>query len=79
MTNNTPSQISISFLNLNGLNSKYRGHKLDTHELQNLIFEIDIFGLGETMETYSSNLFLEGYKVFNFTGFKKSKKGRCSG
>ena len=61
------------------MNSKYRGHKLDTHELQNLIFESDIFGLGETMETYSSNLFLEGYEVFNFSGFKKSKKGRSSG
>ena len=75
MTNNTPSQIIISFLNLNGLNSKYRGHKLDTHDLQNLIFETDIFGLRETMETYSSILFLEGYEVFNFSGFKKSKKG----
>ena len=78
-TNNKPSQIIISFWNLNGLNIKYSGHKLDTYELQNLLFKSDIFGLGVTMEAYSSNLSLEGYEVYNFSGFKKSKTGRCSG
>ena len=48
-------------MNLNGLNTEFRGHKLELPNVQNLIGNSNICFFAETMNSEQVNLYVDGY------------------
>ena len=71
--------MKFGFINIHGLNTQFRGCKLDFPEVRDLICSYDFFGVAETMCSEISFIKFGDYEVISFPATKKAIQGRSSG